>query len=176
MGFDAALTINDVYSEVRKNHTVSYSLYMGLMSFFEWLNFDINDIAGEILEPLKTNMPDRVIFADRAHGLKLGEAIEKYDITRNRLYGLECHIARVFYKAHTSCNYDIFAMLYAMRDNGLHKVDVDDLKTAIGDENSELIWYSVRRLKNYYRTELYSYRGYREVLGDRVTMGIWFCD
>lgn len=54
-------------------------------------------------------------------------------------------------------------MLYAMHDNGLHKVDIDDLKFMIGDENAELIWYAVRRLKNYYRTELYSYRAYREV-------------
>ena len=176
MSFDESMTINDVYSEVRKNHTIWYSLYMGLMSFFEWLNFDISNITDEILAPLKTNMLDRIIFADRARGLKLGEAIEKYDITRNRLYGLEGHVARAFYKSHINSKYDIFAMVYAMRDNGFHKVDIDDLKTAIGDENAELIWYSVRRLKNYYRTELYSYRGYREVLGDRVTMGIWFCD
>ena len=176
MSFDESMTINDVYSEVRKNHTISYSLYMGLMSFFEWLNFDINDIADKILQPLKTNMPDRVIFADRAYGLKLGEAIEKYDITRNKVYGLEGHVARAFYKSHINCKYDIFAMLYAMRDNGLHKIDIDDLKTAIGNENAELIWYAVKQLKNYYRTELYSYRGYREVQGDRVTMGIWFFD
>lgn len=50
------------------------------------------------------------------------------------------------------------------------------MKTAIGNENAELIRYAVIQLKKYYRTEIYSYRGYREVQEERIKTAIWFFD
>lgn len=170
------LTLNDFYREIIKQPRISYSLYKILIDFFSWLDFDLKQIADEIIGTLTKRLPDREIFAQRALGLNRGIAMEKYKLTKSKLYSLEVHVANEFYKAYKNHKYDFFVMLYAFRDNGLHNITVDDLKSVMSDEYAELVWYALKLRKNYFRTELYSYRGYREVLGDRITMGVWFYD